>query len=219
MTSISAPAGPDLVDGETAARRDHTIDALRGAAIILMIVDHALGFAQTTALAEQWMHTVRITVTRLSMPAFMLCSGMLLARHQISRRRWCEVATAAVVVNLAAVAAGMSAFVPDILALWCVVMVVAGPIRRMPVAMAVLGLLQTLYWPIPIHNFQPGWVMAFVALGVLAERGQDRRMLQALGDRLPSWTEPMGRHPLGWYLGHLAVLASVTVTGGALSWW
>lgn len=200
-------------------RREVWLDAVRGAAIVLMIVDHALGFAQTTDLEATWMAIIRGSVTRLAMPAFMICSGILVARRPLSRRRWSEVAAAALLVNVAAAVVGMGAFVPDILALWCVVMLFASPIRRWPVACAALGLLQSAYLPVPIDNFQPGWVLAFVALGVLAEQSGRREPLPAIGERLPSWTAAMGRHPLAWYLGHLAVLAGLTLLGSGLGWW
>lgn len=184
-----------------------------------MVVDHALGFAQMTALTDPWMHAVRFTATRLAMPIFMVCSGILLTHHSVSRRRWLEVAGAAIVVNLAAIYDGMGTFVPDILAVWCFVMLLASPIRRWPMSMAVLGLLQATYWGVPFGDYQPGWVMAFVALGVLAERAGDREVLAPIGERLPAWTASMGRHPLAWYTGHLAALAGLTAIGAHFSWW
>ncbi|MCU1496898.1 MAG: hypothetical protein JWM47_851 [Acidimicrobiales bacterium] len=195
------------------------LDAVRGAAILLMVVDHALGFAQTTTLSEPWMHTIRMTVTRLAMPGFMVCSGILLAHHSVSRRRWTQVAVAAVVVNVAAVYDGMSTFVPDILAVWCLVMLLAVPVRRWPMTMAVLGLLQAVYWRLPFGDYQPGWVLAFVALGVLAERAGDREVLRPIAVRLPNWIVSVGRYPLRWYTGHLAVLAAVTAMGVHFAWW
>lgn len=184
-----------------------------------MVVDHTLGFAQMTSLNQGWLHAIRITATRLAMPAFMICSGILVAHHAVSRRRWAEVATVAVVVNLAAIYYGMGTFVPDILAVWCLVMLLAQPVRRWPVTMAVLGLLQAVYWPAPFGDYQPGWVLAFVALGVLAGRTGDHEVLHPIGTRLPDWVASMGRHPLAWYAGHLAALAGITAIGARLGWW
>lgn len=202
-----------------ARHRDPAIDAIRGAAIVLMVADHGLGFAQTTDLDAPWMELVRHTVTRFSMPGFMLCSGILLARASVSRRRWCEAAGGALAVNAAATVTGMGGFVPDILATWCAVMLLAGIVRRWPATVAVLGLLQSTYWTVPIVGYQPGWVAAFVALGVLVERAGDREVLMPIARRMPDWMVSIGRRPLMWYLGHLALLAAVTLAGTHIGWW
>lgn len=212
----TADRGPRAV---LVPHRDVTLDAVRGAAIVLMILDHALGFAQTTDLTQPWMHDIRFSITRLAMPAFMVCSGMLLSRRGIARRRWFEVAAVAVAVNGAALISGLSTFVPDILAIWCLVMLLATPLRRFPATIAVLGLLQATYWRLPIAGYQPGWVLAFVALGVLMARSGDQEVLPAIARRTPAWATAIGRKPLRWYAGHLACLAAATSIGAQLGWW
>ncbi|MCB1026885.1 MAG: heparan-alpha-glucosaminide N-acetyltransferase domain-containing protein [Microthrixaceae bacterium] len=220
MTSaVVQPRGAGSAHGEAVLRRDRTIDAIRGLAIILMIADHTLGFAQNTDMAQPWMTVARLSITRAALPAFMVCSGILLAGHSVSSRRWAQVLVAAVLVNTGALVAGMSEFVPDILALWCLVMLLAGPVRRAPATAAVLGMLQAVYWRVPIGTYQPGWIVAFVAIGVLVARSGDREVLEPLGHRLPEWVAVMGRRPLSWYVGHLAVLGGLTGGGNLLGWW
>lgn len=218
MTASTVSTSEALPSGRKPTR-DRAIDAVRGAAITLMIVDHSLGFAQSTELAEPWMRLARLSVTRLALPVFMICSGLRLARRSVTTRRWAEVLIAALVVNAGALLAGMPEFVPDILALWCLVMVLAAPIRRYPATAVVLGLLQSMYWRVPIGNYQPGWVLAFVALGVLVARSGDRELLEPISSRLPDWIAAIGRHPLSWYVGHLAALGALTVGGRYAGWW
>ncbi|MCR8526164.1 hypothetical protein WB334_24965, partial [Escherichia coli] len=153
--------------------------------IILMIIDHALGFAETTDLGQPWMHVVRSTATRPAMPVFMICSGMLLARRGITPARWSGVAAVAFAVNATAIATGLGSFVPDILAVWCLIMLASQALRAQPLLMAGLGLLQSRHAPWPLPGYQPGWVLAFVALGVLAERSGDRWALDAAARSLP----------------------------------
>lgn len=214
-TVLAADAPPR----ERGRPRDRTIDAIRGAAIVLMIIDHSLGFAQSTALTEPWMRLARLSVSRLALPAFMICSGLLLAGHVVATRRWVQVLVAALVVNVGAVVAGMPEFVPDILALWCLVTLGAAPIRRYPATAAVIGLLQSMYWRIPTGTYQPGWIVAFIALGVLIARSGDREVLDPIGSRLPDWVAAIGCRPLIWYVGHLVALSAITVSGSNLGWW
>ncbi len=186
---------------------------------MVMIIDHSLGFAQSTELVEPWMHVVRLSFPRLALPAFMVCSGMLLAGRSMTIRRWTEVLIAALIVNAGALLAGMTDFVPDILVLWCLVMVFGAPIRRYPATAVVLGLLQSMYWRVPIGGYQPGLVLAFVALGMLIARSGDRELLEPLGSRLPDWVASIGRRPLSWYVGHLSLLGGLTVCGSYAGWW
>lgn len=184
-----------------------------------MIVDHALGFAQTTHLSEGWMQAVRMTGTRFAMPAFMICSGMLLAARSVTRRRWSEVAAAALVVNLGAAVTGMASFVPDILALWCLAIAFQRPMRRWPTLIVVIGLLQAVHWQVPVGGYQPGWVVAFIGIGVLASRGDLDGLFERAARTAPAQVAAMGRHPLAWYVGHLLVFGAITLLGKQLTWW
>ncbi len=207
---------PAAVDAGTS--RDTAIDALRGAAIVLMILDHALGFAQMTNLRGSWMEFARLSVTRFALPTFMICTGVLLSIRPLALRRWIEVTAAAVIVNLGALLAGMGHVTPEVLAMWSLVMVFSPMIRRFPICVAVVALLQAFYWQVPIPTYQPGWLAAFVCIGVLGGQGRNRELAE-LGAFVPAWMEPMGHRPLAWYMGHLAILGSATWLGLQAGWW
>ncbi len=67
-----------------------------------------------------------------------------------------------------------------------------------------LGLISALYVPVGWHGYEPGLVLAWFCLGLLA-----RLEWFALGDRLPVQLERVGRRPLIWYVGHLVVLTGI----------
>lgn len=78
--------------------RQPALDALRGLAILLMIVDHAAYYLWDVPLAP---HTIRI-VTRLSMPLFCGLMGYFLAgRANINWDRFYQLCLAVITINLA----------------------------------------------------------------------------------------------------------------------
>lgn len=78
--------------------RQPALDALRGLAILLMIVDHAAYYLWDVPLAP---HTLRI-VTRLSMPLFCGLMGYFLAgRTNINWDRFYQLCLAVITINLA----------------------------------------------------------------------------------------------------------------------
>lgn len=185
-----------------------------------MVLDHTLAFVETTQYSAGWMNIARLTVTRLSLPAFMACTGYLLADHIPSRRRRLEIAGVALAVNAIIVAANTGLAWPEILGVWTLVMIFAGAIRRWPTTIAILGLIQYAYWPLPhFDDYQPGWVAAFIALGVLLARSGAREFIDSVGRRLPLWVQHFGRHPLVYYVAHLAIIAALAEIGWSLGWW
>jgi uncharacterized membrane protein len=191
--------------------RDASLDRLRGLAIFLMIIDHILVVYLFCWSWDSWAEWVRRTLTRFAMPLFMLVSGLLIARKgRPSLRRIPQVAFAALVLNqifwnLPELGFGA----PEILATWLICLALYPLWVRFPIEMAVLGILQFVNWPITASwwlGYQPGEVLAFLALGALLARREDSAVLRA-GHHLPRWLEPMGRWPLTWYTVHLLVLA------------
>ncbi len=188
--------------GPVRQARSHALDRLRGLAIVLMVLDHALVVGAPHSL-------LRLTVTRLSLPLFMIVSGLLIRLG--GQYRWLRT------LELAA-AAGMCAVIltlcwptfgtPEILAVY---LLVAVPCRRLiqraPLAGAVLGYVQAWYWPLHWSGYQPGLVLLFLCVGSLCVR--DVGELGQWGARCPAWLEPIGRRPLAWYVGHLCVLAAI----------
>jgi hypothetical protein len=203
--------GPPAPAAATAGRRDAGLDALRGAAIILMIVDHVLVLAMATRGYTEWMALVRMSLTRFSMPLFMIVSGLLLARKGLpSTRRLVQVAMAAIALNLAFLSIDVGFAAPEILAVWLLVLLFYRLIVRYPIEAAVLGILQTMNWPVSWAGYQPGTIMAFLALGVVLSRFPESAVLRS-GDYLPGFCSAIGRRPLSWYTIHLGLLWGVGV--------
>lgn len=87
-------AGPKRSAG---AKRSAGLDALRGAAIVLMIVDHLAGMLMDVRIEYS---SVRFW-TRLSMPLFCVLMGYFLNPHKRhSLTRYAQIAAAAVAINV-----------------------------------------------------------------------------------------------------------------------
>lgn len=197
----------------TAVRRDTAVDRLRGLAIALMVLDHtllcAIGVWGVSERVEGIASLVRITLTRLALPLFMVLSGWLLARKDLALRRYFQVLAVGLASTAVAAAFALPIATPDVLIVWCVVMTGSALIRRFPVQAVAVGVVQSFTWPWPWDGYQPGVVLALVAAGVLAKHSNSR--FYVIGDRLPRLLEVVGRHPLGWYFWHLVALGCVTV--------
>jgi hypothetical protein len=183
-----------------------------------MIGDHVLVLAGTAIAIETWMVWVRMTATRFSLPLFMIVSGYLLARRGLSAKRVLEVVLVALLLNFALIYTEVGFAAPDILAVWLLVLPLYPLIKRFPIEIAALGILQMLNWRITWeywHGYQPGQVVAFLALGSLLSRHPGGALLR-VGDYVPSWCAVVGRRPLLWYGGHFLILV---VAGLMVSHW
>lgn len=170
-------------------------DAFRGLAVCFMVIDHV---ALTTGLPDE----LRILPGRLAMPMFFLLAGYL-ARTP----RWRHLVIGAVGLALPLLVRWIDH--PNVLVLWAV-------------GVGVLWLWR--------EAGLPAWILAAVGLGmaangyVAADGSYDVVAmwgLMALGGMLPGsafgWAGRLpaafvliGRHPIVWYLGHLAVLELAT---------
>ncbi|MCA1726985.1 MAG: heparan-alpha-glucosaminide N-acetyltransferase domain-containing protein [Actinobacteria bacterium] len=182
--------------------RVRSLDAARGLAVVLMIVDHVAAVMGSNAGPLWW---VRHTVTRPALPLFMVVAGILIARRRSSWswRRLVAIAGAGVVATWLLLVSGIQ-FGPDVLLVLVATCPAWGVLSRRPLELLVLGLLQALYLPIGWGGYEPGLVLAYLGVGILAG---------GCGERL-SWIrgrafELVGRYPLTWYLGHLVVLGLV----------
>lgn len=176
--------------------RSPVIDSLRGLAVLLMVLDHGLVAAGVAG------HPLRQTVTRASLPLFCVVAGALLP----TTPRWARLGAVAAAGLVATVLGGpIGIGQPDVL-LILVAVLAAAPFLVFRGGWAValgLAVIQPVTWPVPWSGYQPGTVLALVLLGVMVGR-------PAL-ERLP-WRPVLaavGRAPLRWYLGHLAVLAGL----------
>ncbi len=187
--------------------RDDRLDALRGLALVLMFLDHAL-VVLIAADGPHWLTYIRGSITRLSLPLFMVTSGFLMNQHRgFSKRRRIQVLVAALWINFLIFVFPVGFGNPDILALWLFVALFWKLIVKYPVETLTLGMIQnvsaTLH--LPSHNYQPGYVAAWLALGVIIARlPQEPGFLKHAG-RLPRWVKSIGRNPLAWYVGHLTL--------------
>lgn len=193
--------------------RDHNLDVWRGLAVVGLLVDHLLAALAIWHLAgggSLGQDLVRLTLTRLVMPTFMIVSGALLARRAASRRRLLEVACAALVVNLLAAALPIGLGTPDILVLWLGWALLRRLWVNQPVAALVLGAIQASIWPVAWAGYQPGWVLMFLCVGVLAERGRALPCAE-LPRRLGLILATLGRSPLRWYVGEVIALSALAI--------
>lgn len=188
--------------------RDVAVDVVRGCAVLLMVLDHVLvqvDPASTLRVGAPW------SITRLSLPLFMLACAAVYRRSTSTRWRLTWVACAEMVLyELLEMPA------PGIVLLIVILLTFLDLFREPPYYwLGVVGLVQALYVPVPWDGYQPGLVLAWFCLARLATTAgtfvpagtADRGMLvPAL-----AW---VGRHPLWWYLGHLVALAIVFVVGG-----
>lgn len=183
------------------------LDRLRGLAVLLMLLDHGLFLSMTLHPGGDLRSDLRSTVTRFSMPLFMVVSGFLLERT--SRRRAVTVLFAALLVSVVLLVCWPEFAQPEILTLWVLLFPLRSLFLRFPLETVVLGVLQVLHLPVGWPGYEPGLVAVFLAVGVLA---RDRvEVLSRPARLLPRWLEVVGRHSLGVYVFHLVLLAGALV--------
>lgn len=182
--------------------RSDYLDRVRGAAIVLMVVDHCLAFMCELASwpldAGAW--AARYTLTRAALPLFMLLAGALLAGRNPSRRRVGEVLAAGVAAQWLASGLPFMASV-NIIPIIGLALVVWPLVRRSGLwGVVVCMVLVSTFGRFP--GYHPAHVLGLMLLGSVLGRGP----LERLGACFEPWVAVVGRHPLAWYLGHLAAL-------------
>lgn len=167
------------------------LDLLRGLAIVLMALDHAV-------VVFGWPEELR-HLTRPALPAFMVVSGYLFTRVG---PRYFDVVLAALVTWPVVQYLGL-VWIHILLVYALVVPGLALPLG-LRVVVGSLGLLQAMTWPLGWGGYEPGYVFAFLVLG---------NLLAYTGIRWPEvrfrLLEVVGQWPLSVYVGHLVALAGV----------
>lgn len=186
----------------TAKIRIPQLDSLRGIAIGLMVIDHWLVAAGETR------SIVRLTVTRLSLPLFCIVAGILLKDKMNAKRIYQLILAGALATSLGRpIGIGQ----PDILLVLALVLAIAPVLykRRELLVLAIcFGAIQPVTWPEPWlpheiwTGYQPGTVLVMVLAGTMLKNSELIPKIK----RLPVW-EFVGKFPLSFYLGHLAILA------------
>lgn len=174
------------------------LDRLRGLAILLMVVDHALALTGVGLV-------VRLTLTRAAAPIFMATAGALPSKN--SRRRWLGLVGVAAVETVLCSLLGLQ--VPAIVLVLVVVQPVflwARSIGIPAVVLVLVGWWQSTFAPLPIPGYEPGFVLMWLAVGSMCALD-----LNHLGRRLPALAEAIGRRPRSWYLGHLAAFVPMAL--------
>jgi hypothetical protein len=217
-STVDPPAeSPAPPDGPVVRRRDVAVDRLRGVALLLMILGHSMVVYEALHGPEDVIWWTRHTATRFAMPLFMMMAGYLIAKKgHPAWNRMPAIIAAAVVTNVVGHSLPEIGFhAPNVLANFLMAVPFYFVFVRLPIETVLVGFLQAYYLPITWdewQGYQPGMIMAFLALGVLV-RHHPETALMKIGRRLPSSLEVLGRRPLLWYCGHLAVLYVIALFG------
>lgn len=181
--------------------RSVQLDALRGLAILLMILDH-------TAL-HAGLDVLRWTGGRFAMPLFMLIAGSLVRRLSW---RMGGVLVLGVMLPVAfdwLTAPGiLVAYVIGAVAILIVQTVAAGSSRELLVGYAVVG---TVAVALAANGVQ-SWLTGAVALMVIGAAVGAAR-IEVLGGSVPRWLAGIGRYPLRWYVCHIIALDALVFAG------
>ncbi len=171
--------------------RSPGLDALRGLAVLAMLVDH-LALLVGADLA-------RLTVGRLAMPLFFIVGGHLAGR--LSPRL---LLAAGLGLALPTVAPWIDS--PNVLLLYAAgaVLLALGCPPVLLVAVALTGYANG--WTAALHGaYEPAALLALMGVGQLLPRSAF-----AGADRLPSLLRVAGRYPLTIYAGHVLALTALT---------
>lgn len=175
------------------------VDGARGLSIVAMIVSHV---GLVTGVTPGWFH---LYVMRPVAPMFLLLLGMLWRPG--FRRRHVQFIAAAIVAQAMAIYIGFA--LPNIFVVMGLVLLLMPLAVRWPVATLVLCILQVQFWPHPEWwtGYPLGFALAFALIGSKLPADGLVEAYGRLGSRLG--LEGVGRRPMTWYLGHLALLSAV----------
>ena len=153
--------------------RNLNIDFIRGFAIILMIFDHALLAYSSIYGNNDYIYLIRVTLTRFSMPLFMIISGTVLFLYGLKIIRWLSVFIIALMINIITINLWEDFNSPEILLVWCFVVIFYKIYLKFPITTLILGYIQTQFFQITLYNYngyQPGDIIIFLVIGILASK-------------------------------------------------
>ena len=190
--------------------RNALLDAMRGLAILIMIVDHIFSALESVGVESNFVEYSRLTATRFSMPLFMIASGIVWGAYGLRLKRWGQVLVLAVALNAMTRLLWPDFNFPEILLVWSALAIFWRLIVRYPIITMIIGYTQTTYWMLPWQGFQPGELAIFLGAGVLISKSSLSWLWKE--PRTSRLIEPLafvGRYPLRIYGGHLAILALI----------
>ena len=193
--------------------RNSNIDLIRGFAIILMILDHVLVAITSIMGGNDYIYLIRTTLTRFSMPLFMIISGAVLILYGLKIRRWSSVLVTAVVLNIILFFLWNDFNSPEILLVWSLVVVSYKLFIRYPITSLILGFIQAQYFQITLYDYngyQPGELIFFIVIGIFASNYISSLSFPILSKiYLYNITIAIGRKPLLIYFSHLVFLSII----------
>jgi hypothetical protein len=210
--------GSEVLNENVSQKRWSGLDAVRGVAVILMLVDHTLVVVQ---VRHEWVAWLRIGLTRPALPLFMIVSGTLLDvrprfRHQAER-----ILPWALASSIAAAYVPGFGF-PEPLTMYLLALPIVWVAWRfdalwLALVIMVLMAVQGGLWPLP--SYSPWEMAAWLLVGMLMHR--------RAGDR--EWWKPsamtVARNPwldlsryrwLCWCGRHSLILYSAQLVGLAV---
>ena len=169
------------------------IDALRGFALLVMILDHAI-------LTAGWDDSPLRLLTRIAMPLFFIIAGNLVRRFH-----WTRMAAILVVgYALNAIAPMFGSFeLFSGLIIGCAIVAFCKSVGARFIALTILMTMTANF-----YVWQAGylfWMLpAFIIIGALLPRDT----LVNFGSKFPRWIAPLGEWPLTLYVAHILLLTA-----------
>ena len=186
------------------------IDAIRGLAIALMILDHSLFAIESIGVANNVVEYSRLSITRFSMPLFMIASGMIWVLYGLRIKRWIQVFILSILINIAIKVLWPDFNNPEILFVWTIIAIGYRLIVRFPITVMIVGYTQFIFWPVPWSGYQPGELAIFLGVGVLIARAPlDKTWKRIRFEKLLSKLAFLGRYPLSIYSSHLIFISLI----------
>ena len=193
--------------------RNLNIDLIRGFAILLMIFDHALLAYSSIYGNNEYIYLFRITLTRFSMPLFMIISGTVLFLFGLKVRRWLSVFMIALMINIITINLWEDFNSPEILLVWWFVVIFYKIYLKFPITTLILGYVQTQFFQITIYNYngyQPGDIIIFLVFGILTSKYITSLTFPILSKLyIFRFISFIGSKPLTIYSSHLVLLSLI----------